>query len=529
MLPNPCDLPGADLLPACKVAGGIEKAAAAVDAATDPFGYMAVQLQKGALGLSETVLPALEELTHPDLTVDWFIGAYRVSFALAIFVWVAFLAWNFVQLARRRISGDDLIETLAFYTPMFLGGSIFGPLLGTLVVSLIGALSDSVLAWGVNGTIGTITEALNTAIEGGDPNEIVGGAAIALILFLALLLALLLVFVMLLVLLVTQYLTGIIIPLSLVWLNHPTQRSKGMKVVMVWIGICVSHILLFLLLGAAFQMVGSLTTGVGDPALKVLSDLTVAVIALLVATLSPVALLKFAPVGASSAPSNGPSLRRSGERTGGGSQYPPAPGSDSQMGQMGRDESGSGGGSGTGDAGSDTSGSGSSSSPGLSGKLEEAKAAKDSSSSSMEPSGAGSDAGGDGGSIGAGVGSGGPGGGAKPASLSGGPSTSDPLSAAGHDASDSAASGQPSGADATSGMASAGTKTSESGQKISQAGAAAEATGVGAPAGLAMQTAGGLMQAAGSATAMTAEMAQSAGDLAGEQMEHGEDDTGPGA
>jgi len=51
---------------------------------------------------------------------------YQVSFALAMFVsWV--LGWNFVLLARHAISMDDVVETLTIYTPLFLGGVIFGP------------------------------------------------------------------------------------------------------------------------------------------------------------------------------------------------------------------------------------------------------------------------------------------------------------------------------------------------------------------------------------------------------------------
>lgn len=489
MPPNPCELPGADFLPACKLAGGIEKAAAAVDAATDPFGYMAVQLQKGALGLSGTVLPALQELTHPDLTVDWFVSAYGVAFALAVFVWVAFVGYNFVLLSRRKISGDDVTDTLTFYTPVFFIGAIFGPLFGTLIISVVGALSDSVIAWGVNGSVGTTVEGLNRAIEAGDPNEMIGGSVVAIVIFALMMVSLLLAFIMLLVLLVTQYLAGVVFPLSLVWLNNPTQRSKGMKVLSVWLGICVSHILLFLMLGVAFRMVSAAFTAVGNVDLKILADLVIAVIAMLLATLSPLALLKFAPVGASAAPSSGRSRRRSGERSGGGSTQRDAPDSDSQTGQMGRSETQSSDTSS--DASSDGGGSEQSPStggrPGLSEKLSEARAAKESSSTSMESNGDGEGTS----SIGAGVGS-----------------TSD--------------SGGDSGAD----------RASKAGKGFSQAGAAMEATGVGAPAGVVMQAVGmGTEMAAMTAKAATktADMAQDAGEIAGDHTGYGDDEAERGA
>lgn len=485
MPPNPCDLPGADFLPACKIAGGVQKAAAAVDAASDPFGYMAVQLQKGALGLSGTVLPALQELTHPDLTVDWFVSAYGVAFALAVFVWVAFVGYNFVLLSRRKISGDDVTDTLTFYTPVFFIGAIFGPLFGTLIISVVGALSDSIIAWGVNGSVSTTVEGLNRAIEAGDPNEMIGGSVVAIVIFALMMVSLLLAFIMLLVLLVTQYLAGVVFPLSLVWLNNPTQRSKGMKVLSVWLGICVSHILLFLMLGVAFRMVSAAFTAVGNVDLKILADLVIAVIAMLLATLSPLALLKFAPVGASAVPSSGGSRRRSGERSGGGSGQRDAPDSDSQTGQMGRSETQSSNTSsetssdgGRGEPSPSTGGR-----PGLSEKLSEARATKGSSSASMESTGDGDGEGTS--SIGAGVGS-----------------TSD--------------SGGESGAD----------RTSKAGKGFSRTGAAMEATGVGAPAGVVMQAVGmGVEMAAVTAKAATktADMAQDAGEIAGDHTGYGDE------
>ncbi len=87
-----------------------------------------------------------------------------------------------------------------------------------------------------------------------------------------LIVALLLAFLVLLVMLVTLYLTGAIIPLSLVWLVHPRQRSKGLKVLMVWVGVACSHVLLFLLLGIAFRIVGGLATSFDKPALPILAN-----------------------------------------------------------------------------------------------------------------------------------------------------------------------------------------------------------------------------------------------------------------
>jgi hypothetical protein len=459
-----------------------------IDFATDPLGYIAEQMQAAAAGLSQAVLPALEQLTHPDLTAEWFLASYKVSFALAMFVFVGFLGWNFVLLARHQVSMDDVIETLTLYTPMFLGGVIFGPAIGAGLLSLTGAITNSLISWGVTGSVDVTTKALQDAIAAGSPGEIVGGSFVAIIFFFCLIVALLLSFVVLLVMLVTLYLTGAIIPLSLVWLVHPRQRAKGRQVVMVWVGICFSHVLLFLLLGVAFRMVTGLSTNFDDPGLTILANLAVAIIALLMATLSPLALTKFAPVGPSSSSGGGPNLpapNRSGSRSGGGYEESD---SDSQTAQMGRDDSSdavAGGNDGSSDSSSGGTG-------GLMGRLAAEQAAKSSGSSSMEPTvGDSAEA-------------------ASGADSTSGGGESD-LTTAGTDAGDGVAA-----------MSSGADTANKVGGGLNAAGTAAEATGAGAPVGLALQAVGTATLVAASAVGATAEMAQSAGDMATEHMEHGE-------
>ena len=485
-----------DVFPATPACIGAKVGAAVapvIEFATDPLGYIAQKMQQAAEGLANTVLPQLEKLTHPDLTLDWFLSAYRVSFALSFFVWVAFLGWNFVQLARRRISGDEVAETLGLYTPMFLGGAMFGPLLGTMLLSLTGALTDALIDWGVSGTVHGTTQALQNAIQQGDPSKMVGGAIVAIIVFFCLIVALLLAFVVLLIMLVTLYLTGAIIPLSLVWLTHPRQRSKGLKVVMVWVGVCCSHVLLFLLLGVAFRMVGVLVTSFDEPGLTVMANLAVAVIALLMATLSPFGLLVFAPVGPSAAAAGGPSLSLPGRSTGSG--YRVSDG-DSQTAQLARSND-SYGGTDAGEPGDTGDGDTGGGSPGgrpggLVGRL---AASRDGgqSSSSMEPADSGRarrDAGDDGGA----------------------------------DVSATATAGAPAG-NGTAAMSAGPHAAADTGDTLTAASTAQMAdevlTGALAPVGVAAGAAGAVLST-------TAQLAQSAGEMAAEQMEHGETHTNGG-
>ena len=522
-MPDPCHLPVVKV--ACSAANTIS---AAVDFAKDPLGYIAQKMQAAAAGLASTVLPQLERLTHPDLSAGWFLDAYRVSFALAIFIFVAFLGWNFVQLARRRVSGDDVVETLGFYTPLFFGGVILGPALGTLLLELTGALTDTLIQWGIGGSVTGTTTALQASIAAGDPAKITGGAIVAIVFLFCLIVALVLCFVVLLVMLVTLYLTGAIIPLSLVWLVHPRQRAKGLKVVMVWVGICFSHVLLFLLLGVAFRMVGGLSTNFDQPGLKILANLAVAVIALLAATLSPLGLLAFAPVGPTSAAGSGPAVSVPGQRRSGGG-FPQSEG-DSQTAQLARGAASLGGE--TGEPAAAGAVEGSAGGGGLAGLLSpRGKGVQ--SSALMEPGGSGEQAAGSGGAAGVGTaqatGGGGPseGAGSQPAGAGGSrPRTGSQSSLPGWAPAGSSAE---DGSAGPGGGAQAGVQAGEqAGDRLSSAGAAAAATGVGAPVGAAVAAAGQGVKAAGSVLGATAELARSAGQMAAEHMEHAEAaDLGP--
>ena len=545
-----CDLPGLKDSPPCKVAGAVT---AAVDFAKDPLGYIAQKMQAAAAGLASTVLPQLERLTHPDLSAGWFLDAYRVSFALAIFIFVAFLGWNFVQLARRRVSGDDVVETLGFYTPLFFGGVILGPALGSLLLELTGALTDTLIRWGIGGSVTGTTTALQAAIAAGDPARITGGAIVAIVFFFCLIVALVLCFVVLLVMLVTLYLTGAIIPLSLVWLVHPRQRAKGLKVVMVWVGICFSHVLLFLLLGVAFRMIAGLSANFDQPGLKILANLAVAVIALLAATLSPLGLLAFAPVGPTSAAGGGPSLSIPRPRTGGG--YPDSA-EDSQTAQLAR---GTGSTAGEDDPGGNLVGAGSdadrtapgggATGGGLLGLLAASRGdGGGGSSASMEPGAAvGSPAAGSAASHGAADRSAAGGGAATPvgtdspareaeaawgrspaagaassgAALAGAAAVGAGAGTAAPSA--GAAAGGASAANGSAAMAAGSASAKQAGDSLTSAGGAAAATGVGAPVGAALAAAGQGVKAAGSVLGGTAELARSAGQMAAEHMEHGGD------
>jgi type IV secretion system protein TrbL len=276
---------------------------------SDPWGNTFETLRDASEGLSGDVLPALTDATLPDLSAEWFISAYRVSFAAAIFLAVALLFPQFIRTARGRQSGRELIDSLGLYFGTFLLGAIFGPAAGMMLVTFFHSLSDVFVSWGIQDTVDNVTDDFQSMISATDPADIAGGMPIAVLLMLGMLLGLFLVLLMLVLQFVALYFTGVLIPLGLVWIIDPTRRSFGLRLVGLWLGILAAQPLLFFLLGVTFTMMDASTEAFGaNAALQSLVELLVAVIALFIAALSPLLLLRLAPsipvlIGGSTGPS----------------------------------------------------------------------------------------------------------------------------------------------------------------------------------------------------------------------------------
>lgn len=291
-----------------QVVGGVEAAADGAsgfaDFASDPFGYMAEKAQAGAQSLAENVLPAMTHALEPNLAADWFLEAYRVTFALAIFVWVLQLVWMLVQHGRREISSSQAVDVMVRRSPLFFAGCMFGPAAGWVLVKFIGVLTDDVVKFAVGGTAVEITEGINDLVAQGNPATMVGGSIVALIVYLAMIVALLFLLLNLVVLLVTLYLSGVAFPLGWQWITSATHHDRAMRIVRVWVGVLLTPILMFLMLGVSLRMAtgtvlqGQLPGNDGDSpeSLRWLLGLLVTCVALWMTALSPVLLAKFAPV-----------------------------------------------------------------------------------------------------------------------------------------------------------------------------------------------------------------------------------------
>lgn len=429
--------------------------------ASDPLGWTFGKTQEAVVGLTERVLPWLMNATKPDLTVDWFLNTYRMSFGIAVMVWLLILLGRLVAVGRGRASGADLIELLTTRSLTFIGGAMWGPAVGWVVVGVFHSLAEGVL-----GRIGGTTDGALSSLLGmfrdGDWKGVPGGLVFATGLLVCILIALTMVLVMMVVALVALYLTGVIFPIGWVWVtDDPSRRPIAYKLAWTWLGLNASPSLLLLLLGACFAYVAHLVPMSSDPGLALLTNGVTALIVMVMAALSPALLFKFAPVLPTSAGQSVPSIGMGGGGGGGGSN---------DLRQMTDDEAASDDAAGGADAEGTAGGAGGAAGGGAAtpGPLE---------SEAMNASPV------EGGGIGGGVGA--------PSGMSGGMGTAG--SDAGEDALSGAAvsEGTPGGAStgaASTGeaaeVAGAGASVGEAAEVAGAAGAAESATGVGAVIGI---------------------------------------------
>lgn len=366
-----------DLNPVNVAKGGVEAGKSAAegiqevgDFASNPLGYLAEKAQSGAHSLATDLLPVINGALHPDLSAPWFLSAYKISFALAIFAWVVHLLWSFVRYSQSRISSAEMAEVVTTRMALFFGGAIFGPAFGVLLTKFFAAMTDPIAAWAVSGAMaGTpkasegTAHALGELIASGKTDEMVGGEFLALLIFICMIVGLLMTIMTLAIVVVTFYLTGIVFPLGWSWITSARHHHRAMQLVSVWVGLLMTPPLLYLLLGGALRMAGGNLLNGEVPGLdketpegvRLVVGLVIAVIALWIVGTAPFTLLKFAPVlpGGSASGISRPTPRTGGggfAGSGGGS----GSGSSSGMAQAASDgylDTGSAGGTGAASAG----------------------------------------------------------------------------------------------------------------------------------------------------------------------------------
>lgn len=301
-----CDSPAGSLVPPGLCAandalnGAVETVKTGVEFASDPFGYLGDKLAEACKGLVDTVIPAMINAAQPDLSADFFVNAYKISWGLSFFLLVFVLFSNFLALGRGKVSTADVAETLTIYLPAWAIGVIAGPALGQLLIGLVWDLVNDLWKWpgfGAGTNVKGTGEKLGEYVAGGPTNMIPGGDIVFIVVLTFMLLALLLIVVVLLVMSVTLYFSGALLPLTLIWVMKPGSRSKGLKVLYTWVGILFAIPLMFFGLGLAFSMVnaGFQLTGekTKDTAgVQNLINLLLAVVVITMVALAPLKLSK---------------------------------------------------------------------------------------------------------------------------------------------------------------------------------------------------------------------------------------------
>lgn len=285
------------------------KAGDVISFASDPLKAIFQATRNGAEGLATELLPALSKATEPDLSADFFIKAYAISFAVAIMVWGVLLIFQFLAVASGKQAGADFVDTVFMRSMVFFVGALFGPWVGVFLVKFFGSMSTALIDWGVGTSSDKMLESMNSMLDV-QPSAIPGGVIVGILLMICMILGFLLVVIMLAIMLVTLYLTGVVLPLGLVWVASGKHDAMAKKIPVLWLCLLASHPLLFFLMGFAFNMIAEAADWMKwSGGLETLMGLVAAVVAMAIAGLSPILLMKFAPVMPSGAgQQSGPSM-----------------------------------------------------------------------------------------------------------------------------------------------------------------------------------------------------------------------------
>lgn len=258
----------------------------------DPFKAMYTAGREALVDLTGTLMKNVSELTLPDLTLPAFIETYAVSFALSFFVAVLLLMFQLLRVARSRQSVRDFFESVSIYFPLFIGGMMFGPAIGIIIVDFVRALSNVMIDFAYSGSVDQMADTLeNVFVE--DPSLILGGAQTAWALVWGQVFGTMILAFFFIGQMVVLYFSGVLIPLTVVLLVDAGKRGAGTVAIVFWIGILFVHPLLFLLQGLAFRLVVASVSDWGDDGWRNLVNILVAICAQFLAVFAPFLLIPY--------------------------------------------------------------------------------------------------------------------------------------------------------------------------------------------------------------------------------------------
>src|SRR5664279_2428763 len=234
--------------------------------------------------------------TAPDLTASWWISAYTKGFAIGVVLLGFVLLYETVQVARRKTSGDELVETIAIWVPAWFAGVLFGPPLAQFLITGASYLTDGIVSSMTGYGAGDAFTAVAQATKDGSQVQQAGELVMALLSAIAVLVSALLVFISLCVQAVIIYLASAVFAVGWVWIVTARHRETAWRIPRLFIGIVFSKALLFFLLGVAMAIATASTAMTGNGLAKNLGLIVMACAAMLLAAFAPLILLRHAPV-----------------------------------------------------------------------------------------------------------------------------------------------------------------------------------------------------------------------------------------
>jgi type IV secretion system protein TrbL len=281
----------------CPVAGPVAETAVAVaEFATDPLGWLAGKIADSATDLLGWVSKWAVTSTNPDLSVEWWTSAYAKGFAIGTVVFGFVLVVQLARSATGRIDGHEWLASMGWWVVGYFGGVFLGPLLGQMLINGFGYLSAGIISrWSDTSTtqsFDSVNEAVKAAAVGESSGKVIG----ALIVLIGVVISCFFLFISLSLQMVILYLSSALFAIAFVWVISAQHRKGAFKIPVLFIGLCASKPLLFLLLGVGMDIVKTSLFGDSGSSGQNLAVMVMAISVFMLAAFAPMLLLKFASV-----------------------------------------------------------------------------------------------------------------------------------------------------------------------------------------------------------------------------------------
>lgn len=228
----------------------------AVNFAADPLMAIYEGLRDGSVGFARDWLPLLNGALMPDLTADWWVRAYVISFTIALIASAFIIIPVYVRASRGQVPGREAVEATVKYLPMFLLGSMYGPAVGRFLIWGMTALTDTLGQAMFDTTIGELGTNLGDNLSDVEAASLPGGVMVGILVMLCMFASLFVVLLAFIVQLITLYFFGLLAPLAFMWLTNERYRQIGAQFVWAWVALLAMRPALMFFLLVAYNFVG---------------------------------------------------------------------------------------------------------------------------------------------------------------------------------------------------------------------------------------------------------------------------------